>query len=504
MLLPPGTIDYSQFTQYYAKEGWKLIIIGPTSTWRADWGPWEAIRDFVQNALDETEAYSWSFDGEGLIIKDAGSGVAISDLLLGPPKIKAPGSRGQFGEGMKIASLALLRMGYRVYIETPKRLIIMLFMEQETDAGPVKSLAALWKPHPGTPGTKIHIVGYFGDSFDDRFVQNIPRLNILNRVRVKVPGVRSRENMIISSPTQSQRIYIKDIYMRDSHSLFSYNFWDVELAPDRFAPRHEAEIESAMAVTWSTVRNVEMMKALFEVCKSGNHYNYIETDRMYSGYPMDDIIPKTTRTYKGVLRSNAPLWVRAWNEVFGKNTVVSTALWATGPANHLGFDVFRMPNNLRSYLEGILKTDMMVIAENIKKVDASQLYPEGKLDERQKRCLALARKIVSLCSTYTAPPGVYAAIIPDSSSGHTIGGLYNRQLKRILIHIRSLKEPTTTVDTIIHELAHHTSQADDGTESHTAAISGVASRVVFIAANGQLKDELDQFSPSCFWIGGPS
>jgi len=113
---PPQVLTMDEYRSAWEPQGWQLIIIGPTSTWRQDWGEWEAIRDIVQNALDECEYYTWGYDDEGLYIRDSGKGVAVADFLLGPPKLKPDYARGKFGEGMKIAALALIRMGYPVRV----------------------------------------------------------------------------------------------------------------------------------------------------------------------------------------------------------------------------------------------------------------------------------------------------------------------------------------------------------------------------------------------------
>ncbi|MDD4985816.1 MAG: hypothetical protein PHQ43_08510, partial [Dehalococcoidales bacterium] len=107
----PRIMTMEEYNTRWKPEGWKIIFIGPTATWRQEWGEWEAIRDLVQNALDETEAYQYGYDEEGLWLADQGKGVGLSSFLLGPPKLKPDYARGKFGEGMKIASLALLRKG---------------------------------------------------------------------------------------------------------------------------------------------------------------------------------------------------------------------------------------------------------------------------------------------------------------------------------------------------------------------------------------------------------
>ncbi|GAJ08057.1 unnamed protein product, partial [marine sediment metagenome] len=124
---PPRVLSMEDYRENWQPQGWRLIIIGPTSTWRQEWGEWEAIRDIVQNALDEAEAYRWGYDDQGLWISDRGRGVAIADFLLGPPKLKPDYARGKFGEGMKIATLALVRSGYSVRVETVGRELWIIF-----------------------------------------------------------------------------------------------------------------------------------------------------------------------------------------------------------------------------------------------------------------------------------------------------------------------------------------------------------------------------------------
>jgi len=143
---PPRVLTMDEYRRFWQPQGWELIIIGPTSTWRQEWGEWEAIRDIVQNALDEAEAYQWGYDDEGLWISDRGKGVAVADFLLGPPKLKPDWARGKYGEGMKIAALALLRKGYYVHVETVGRELWIIFLKQKVD-GEVETLAAIWRPN---------------------------------------------------------------------------------------------------------------------------------------------------------------------------------------------------------------------------------------------------------------------------------------------------------------------------------------------------------------------
>ncbi|MDP3061798.1 MAG: hypothetical protein Q8O40_01100, partial [Chloroflexota bacterium] len=177
---PPAALTMDEFRAQWEPQGWRLLTIGPTATWRTEWGEWEAIRDIVQNALDETEAYSWGRDAQGLWIRDTGKGIAVENFLLGPPVLKSAHARGRFGEGMKIAALALLRKGYRVKVETAGREVWLVFLRVKLDSM-ADQLAALWRSNGRAGGTVFRIIGYFGDSFADRFAVNIPREQILHQ-----------------------------------------------------------------------------------------------------------------------------------------------------------------------------------------------------------------------------------------------------------------------------------------------------------------------------------
>ena len=52
---PPVVLTPGEYERDWKPHGWRLIIIGPTSTWRQDWGEWEAIRDAVRVAVDAAE-----------------------------------------------------------------------------------------------------------------------------------------------------------------------------------------------------------------------------------------------------------------------------------------------------------------------------------------------------------------------------------------------------------------------------------------------------------------
>lgn len=86
------------------------------------WGPFEGLRELAQNWLDEADvsgtAGEVTLDDEILRLSNPGSTLPRSALLFGGgDKANTKALRGQFGEGLKLGILALVRAGFSVAIE---------------------------------------------------------------------------------------------------------------------------------------------------------------------------------------------------------------------------------------------------------------------------------------------------------------------------------------------------------------------------------------------------
>ena len=94
----------------------------------ASWGFKEAIREFIQNGIDaETEnpqhafELDWNPETEELLLKNKNTSIEIKSMLLGKTtKANNKNLIGQFGEGYKIATLVMNRLGKKVTIHNGK------------------------------------------------------------------------------------------------------------------------------------------------------------------------------------------------------------------------------------------------------------------------------------------------------------------------------------------------------------------------------------------------
>jgi hypothetical protein len=488
-MMPPKTITLQQFQTGWEPKGWNLLVIGPTATWRQEWSDWEAIRDLVQNALDEGETYQYGYDDYGLWIADSGKGINVGDFLLGPPALKPDYARGKFGEGLKVSALVLTRKGYRIRVRTADREIWILYYIQNIGIGQAETLAALWKKTTPRTGTLFNIIGYFGDSFANRFAVNIPKSMILQSTPSTLKGPINRYNMIYrTSPEFPSRLFARDIYLMGIKSSYSYNLWGFDLAPDRHGPKTEEEVSIDMGRTWMYVTDSEMLKYFFETQKApiADTYenNHLQLSQYSSGKPAND-----SPSYTDVIKKNRVLWQAAFNKVFGSNAVIQTTRDLNSVMQYFGFTSTSLSWTIRGVLEGVLTTDKSIYIKHQTEMQKVEIVPDEKLTVVQRLNLNLARKIAGELG-YGASSKIKAAIIPAAPDGNQIGGVYDKLSREIDVSLSQLETGIETVDTTIHELAHAATGEIDLTHAHNAMCTLMAARIFRLVSQGKFDEVL--------------
>ena len=495
----PTVLTMSEYERNWKGQGWNIIFIGPTSTWRQDWGSWEAIRDIVQNCLDETEAYQWGYDDLGLWIGDQGRGVAVADFLLGPPKLKSDYARGKFGEGMKIACLAMVRDGYPVKIETVGRELLVLFLEQEVN-GHVQSLAALWRPNGSKAGTTFHFIGFTYSAYPERFTKNLPPDAFLFQGNSLINTPVTRFNQLIDPSKQLgvvlPVIYARDIYMSDINSPYSYNLWDFEMAPDRFGPKNDRDMYLSIGRLWSTCEDPELIKIFLQMVCDPPLIETAESRMVELGWQLGDN-PATGLNYSRIMIQNGWAWKRAWDELIGEGVVIRTDARWDGMVKHLGYSSQSLSWSVREALGEIIKKDKDLIAESQERLRDVEVIDDSSLTPRASTHLILARAIAADVARHRKVGGVRAAIIPPASDRVRTAGMYGRGTEEIFISADMLDRGRSTVDTTIHELAHHTTGAEDAEEAHNAELSRLGGLIVERVANENYDDIIRQ--PDFSW-----
>lgn len=101
------------------------LELSVSSKYVAHWGRWEGVRDIAQNVRDAVvmhgakQEFKYQENKKTLILASRGASIDTSTLLMGnSTKTENPEAAGQYGEGMKLAYLALVRSGCRVRVRT--------------------------------------------------------------------------------------------------------------------------------------------------------------------------------------------------------------------------------------------------------------------------------------------------------------------------------------------------------------------------------------------------
>jgi len=445
-------------------EGWDYIPTNMPETYRPYWTLWHAIREFVQNALDETEDFDMRLTSEGLVISDQGEGFLAADLLL-HYREKPRWARGQFGEGLKIACVVCLRSGYPVYIWTKGKVIRPLFLRKRfIERGEIHEARVIyffWKEFPRERGTTVLIQGYTGELYLDRFVQRLPQESFIFNLPGEIEGHRYTDSIIDypvgTAGPRTHRLYVRDIYVTDfwAPTLYSYNLWRVKLDPDRVGVQNPMEVVDRIGTLWAYCTNKEAIQLWMKnAVKPKPEIEFLEMKESF------------WINYK-----NKDLWREVWRELFG-DAILRTDEELARRARHLGFTVIEAPGPVVDTLRGIVKTDKEAIEDYEKKLRVP-ISPD-ELTRTQQKHLALAywlvEKLLYLYAldrrTIKKPQITAFKIFPTPGAYMT---------DEIIIRQDTLDSESKTVEVLIHELAHHTCDGcEDLTDRHVSEMEYLA------------------------------
>ena len=166
--------------------------------------------------------------------------------------------------------------------------------------------------------------------------------------------------------------------------------------------------------------------------------------------------------------------------------VIRTSPRWDNQVRHLGYEP--VGKNAQDSHTG-LPTDIELIRASQEQLSKVKIVPAQNLSQCKQAHLKLAREIAYGRNGTRPPKDIHAAIIPPASDRVRTAGMYSRASQEIYISLDQLEHGRTTVDTVIHEIAHHASGAEDGEEAHNAAMTKVAAGVIERTASGQF-DEL--------------
>ncbi len=199
------------------------------------WGVWEGVREVVQNALDAQDDYpscpmEITHSGGHLQIRSDGAVLGQEVLLLGKTsKEGREDQRGQFGEGLKLGLLALVREGYDTYIMNGDNKWTPYIDRSENFGGERVLWINVRKMQKRSEDFTVYIKmnraqwGFLKDRFLDLDAGNCGE------------KVNFSQGEILLDDEQKGKVYVKGIYVRSYDDMdYGYNFtYGVDLDRDR-------------------------------------------------------------------------------------------------------------------------------------------------------------------------------------------------------------------------------------------------------------------------------
>lgn len=178
----------------------------------------------------------------------------------------------------------------------------------------------------------------------------------------------------------------------------------------------------------------------------------------------------------------------SWRKIIGDNAVIRTDDRLDGMVKHLGYQSVSVDQRIRDKSTRVITTDKELIKRSQQQLRKTQIIPDEKLEYRQLTHIKLSRVITAY--VFNTPPQVFVAIIPPASDRVRTAGMYATS-GAVYISLEMIERGRSTIDTLVHELAHHKQYciagiAEDLTATHFQAMTDIAAEVVRLVTNGEL------------------
>lgn len=414
---------------------WKVIDYPVSLNYRSHWDEWCCIRELVQNSLDETEGFKIKALKNGIVVSDLGEGIQVKHLLFGITEKKSEDARGRFGEGLKIALIVLKRLGYDIEIFSNHLHILVDTTKIEGE----ECLRLLYREtHNSTDGTLIKVVGYEGETYEDRFVSG----------NKKILFHSYTGDIIKETP---KRLYVKDIYVQDlPNASYSYNLRKCKLEESRgIADQWELEWYSG-----------------FLMCKCDSIDVWVKCFKAIRDKKWETCMRLTSNIKHPKVVS------RAFERVFGINAVLGTnALWIK-EAEWRGADTIQCFSTEKHGslfdTEGI-QTDREFVLErdNAQKI----IVKDEDLNHLEYRNLITARSLVErYCENWGLNIKCVNVYLLEKADG-----MWLKETREIAVNREALTDVVRTFDVIVHEVSH-AHGFEDMTKGFILMLSKVAGR----------------------------
>jgi len=247
-----------------------VIEISLTPEYVRSWTLWEGIREMVQNAKDgETEHGAkmsvHMTDGGMLVIENEGARLPREAMLIGySTKRDKKEMLGQFGEGLKLGAMALVRDGYKVRILNGDEVWKPEIRKSEKFNADVLAFDIKKTRGAGYDGVKVEIENVGVESWEKFKKMFIFLCEPKNTVDTPVGSM-------ILDPDFAGMIFVKGVFVeREAKFHVGYNLLNVETDRDRkMISRFDLRWETSRVWDFAVKQNPELISRALDLLKHG-------------------------------------------------------------------------------------------------------------------------------------------------------------------------------------------------------------------------------------------
>lgn len=250
----------------------KVIDLGIARNYVSSWGYKEGIREIVQNCIDEgIYDIKYDEDSETLEMITFGKKIGLDKLALGNSTKRDDNSKiGQYGEGLKLAFLVLLREGMEIKLENGDYEEWIISIEPSKNLGKIDTLHVTINKQPIPKGmedgefVKITVTNLSEDLLEELCEENlIIRKEILGD---DLDTIETDYGYIIKDKNFEGKIYVNGLYVtEDMNVKFGFDFFTGQISLDR--DRKSINYHELLKKVSETIVNTEDSALIYQCYK---------------------------------------------------------------------------------------------------------------------------------------------------------------------------------------------------------------------------------------------
>jgi hypothetical protein len=441
------------------------VALSVSSDYLPNWGAYEGLRELVQNFIDSqddcgvkgTVSYEGgSYTGKVILTNHGAKPLNREALLFGvTSKANRADQRGQFGEGMKVGTLALVRESRAVTIRTQTENWVAS-LQTSTEFGGRKVLTfTTHKRQTVTDNVSVEIYPVYKEEWD-KIQQSFMFM------QEDVEGKDSYYGKILTGDTFRNKVFAKGIFVKNMEGMkWGYDLSNMTLNRDRSMVDEWDVRNNIVSLLTSLYQSGELTLADIRGLFDNNHW---EAQSSYAW------------SYSPIIRDMLREYVKDQD---GKNCIVSASNDEIVKAESFGWNSVRVPKSLADAFGQLLTADhyadfrkeigLSTFAEMMNEMRDSvcKIYASDDLSPEENETLAWAVDVLARVDV-TVDPTVVKFVREGELLGLYKGG-------DISIARSLLTDKVETLATLVHEYSHNF--GSDGTIAHSSAIESLWTKI---------------------------